>query len=284
MSAGGACEPARPHDPGNVTETLASGGLDRTYILHVPESYDGTIAVPLVLNLHGAGSNATQQAIYSRLQITAAQAGFIAVQPNATNVGSGASGQAWSFFPGQDVDIDFIDDLLDHLEEQLCIDASRVFSMGISSGSAMSAKLACALPDRIFAVGLVAALVYFPTCEADPTPVIAFHGTDDALVPFDGGTGGVGLPTRPVRDSAADWAARDGCDPTPADARVSEHVTSVAWSECDGGVAVILYVVEGGGHTWPGAAVDVTPLGATTREVDATALIWEFFAAQAAQR
>ena len=52
----------------------------------------------------------------------------------------------------------------------------------------------------------------------------------------------------------------------------------MAYSECRDEVAVLLYIVEGGGHTWPGAA-DVARLGNVTQEIDATDLIWEFFEA-----
>ena len=275
------CGPARPHEAGNTDGTIVSGGRERTYILSVPVSYDGSVAVPLVLNLHGASSSATQQAIYSRLQAQAEERGFIAVAPNATPDNTGD--QAWRFLPGDDTDTGFFTDLLNTLEEELCIDPARVYSIGISSGSAMSARLACALPDRIAAVGLVAAIAYFPGCAADPTPIIAFHGTADLAVPFEGGMSIGGLPVRPVRDSAADWAELNGCNPTPAEARVSEHVSTVAYSDCDDEVAVVLYVVEFGGHTWPGS-IDVPRLGPTNHEIDATALIWEFFAAQAASR
>jgi polyhydroxybutyrate depolymerase len=87
-----------------------------------------------------------------------------------------------------------------------------------------------------------------------------------------------------VRDSAADWAALNGCNPVAAEARVSENVSTVAYSECNEDVAVVLYVIEGGGHTWPGASAEVPRLGVTTQEVDATELMWEFFASQAASR
>ena len=214
--------------------------------------------------------------------MVAADQGFITVAPNATTDSAGR--QAWRFLGNDDTDTAFLDGLLDQLEGDLCIDAARVYAIGISSGSAMSARLACALPDRIAAVGLVAALAYFPSCDAGPTPVIAFHGTEDMLVPFEGGTGSIGLPVRPARDSAADWAALNGCNVVPAEGRAGENVATVAYSECDDEVAVVLYVIEGGGHTWPGAAVEVPRLGATTQEVDATELMWEFFTTQAESR
>jgi polyhydroxybutyrate depolymerase len=50
----------------------------------------------------------------------------------------------------------------------------------------------------------------------------------------------------------------------------------VSWKGC--AAPVVLYRIEGGGHTWPGATVDVDRLGMTTHQVRATDAMWEFFA------
>jgi polyhydroxybutyrate depolymerase len=84
----------------------------------------------------------------------------------------------------------------------------------------------------------------------------------------------------PVETSAEDWARHNGCNLEPARSQATEHVRVIAYSECDDEVAVLLYAVEGGGHTWPGS-IDVPRLGAVTSEIDATDLLWEFFEAQA---
>ena len=66
------------------------------------------------------------------------------------------------------------------------------------------------------------------------------------------------------------------CRPSSSSARTSD---TIAYSECTDDTAVVLFVIEGGGHTWPGS-IDVPRLGATTHEVNATDQIWEFFVAQ----
>ena len=146
------CSTAKPHAPGNEDVTLESGGLKRTYILHVPPSYDGTRQMPLVLNFHGFGSNAGQQAIYSGLPAKGDSAGFIVVTPN----GSGTP-QHWNLVTiGGVDDVAFVRELLDRVESQLCIDTRRVFTAGISNGAAFALRVACAMPDRITAVAAVA--------------------------------------------------------------------------------------------------------------------------------
>ena len=266
-------------DAGDRNETLRSGDLDRTYGLHIPPQYDGLRRLPLVLNLHGYGSNARSQAAYSRLPQKADEAGFIVVTPD----GAGTPPQ-WNNLQLAELpdDVAFIRDLLDHLEETLCIDPERVYATGISNGSAFAQRLACLLPDRIAGVAAVAAFVYPVVCAgASPVPIIAFHGTADACVPYEGGVttcGRGGLPVPPVETAAENWARHNGCAPEPARSQVSEHVQAIAYSECRDNVAVVLYAVEGGGHTWPGS-VDVPRLGPVTSEIDATELMWEFFQA-----
>jgi len=272
------CTPARPHDPGDFEETLVSGGREREYIVHVPPSYTGADALPLVLNLHGFGSNARKQAFYSGLPRKADKAGFIVVTPQ----GTGAQ-PYWNFLgigASAPDDVAFIDDLLDTLMSELCIDQARVYSAGISNGAAMSVTLACRLSDRVAAIAPLAGLFFLAGCAADrPVPVIAFHGTDDAFVPFEGGlVTRSSLPVRPVEESLRDWARHNGCVEDPERTRVSDSIRLVRYPGCDQGATVELYVVEGGGHTWPGA-IDVPRLGATTHEISATDLMWAFFEA-----
>jgi polyhydroxybutyrate depolymerase len=273
------CTPARPHEFGNFTGTLTSGGLERQYLLHVPTSYRGDDATPLVVNLHGHGSNAGEQAIYSGFLVKAEEEGFIVVTPQ----GTGAEPH-WNFTTveaGAPNDVAFISDLLDTLESQLCIDSSRVYAAGISNGAAMTVTLACFLSDRIAAIAPVAGLFFFPGCPSvRAVSVIAFNGTDDKLVPFEGGpVSGSDLQVAPVEDSLQQWAEHDGCTSGPQDERVSDHVRLRRYDDCAGGATVELYAVEGGGHTWPGAAIDVPLLGATTHEISATDLMWAFFEA-----
>ena len=272
------CDAPKPHSAGDSDEHLPSGGLDRTYILHVPPQYDGARSLPLVLNLHGYGSNARQQAIYSRLPAKGDKEGFLVVSPDGTG-----DQRHWNYpgLGGTD-DIAFMRDLLDRIETDLCVDTKRVFIAGISNGAAFASFVACAMPGRITAVGEIAATAYPKSCPAEATiPIISFRGKDDPCVPYDGGTSQCGqrLPVQPAEASMRDWARHDGCNLDGASQPYTDAVHTIAYSECTADAAVVLFVIEGGGHTWPGS-IDVPRLGATTHKLDATDQLWQFFVGQ----
>lgn len=193
-------------------------------------------------------------------------------------------------------DITFIDDLLDTLESELCVDTRRVYSTGMSNGAQMSSLLACRLPNRITAVAPVAGVEFYDVCHGRPVPVIAFHGTADPIVTYEGGglnaatianinfwKGNVpsGLPVHHGVDAAMQtWAAHNGCDPVPVEVRISPEVRRREWRHCR--ADTILYIVDGGGHSWPGKPVPAfeAMFGHTTTDIDASTLIFEFFRKQ----
>ncbi len=284
------CDPARPQAAGDFDETIDSGGLTRRYILHIPPSYSdtgGADATPLVLLFHGWGGNAKEIAEYTGLPAKADQAEFIAVMPQGLatrNIPEPHWNAPWLGLETGDPDhVAFIDDLLDALEAELCIDSARVFSTGFSNGGELSVRLACDLFDRIAAIAPVAG-VYFPLFSPDlpepgclstrPVPVIAFHGTADM---FEGDE---------VRRSIEDeyipgWAAHNGCASVPMEEQVTQNARLVRYEECDEGATVELYAIDGGGHQWPDATFDL-PLpnfGTATHEISANDLMWDFFEA-----
>jgi polyhydroxybutyrate depolymerase len=151
----------------------------------------------------------------------------------------------------------------------------------MSNGGAMSSLLGCALPDRIAAIAPVAVIISGDLClDKRPMPIVAFMGTDDQVVPFHGGKvqccGGATLRAAP--DAMAGWAERNGCDELPDEERVGTEVRTHTWPGCDVGAETVFYIVDGGGHTWPGA-IAVSRLGMTTTQIDASETIWEFFKA-----
>lgn len=295
-AAAAACVPARPHNAGTSARSIESGGVSRDYLLHVPASYTGEEAVPLVLNFHGLGSNATEQADYSMLPAKADAEGFILVSPQALSSDLIPTTH-WNIVLaptsiGEADDLGFVIDLLDALEAELCIDPARIFAAGMSNGAEMASRVACSLSRRIAAVAPVAG-VYFPplTVEipetagcpdaARPVSIIAFHGDADTIVPFNGGLNDLAelqLTFRDIDDVIMpEWAALNGCQATPVEQQVTENVRLLQYPGCGQGAELELYVIAGGRHQWPGG--EDLPQPDVADEISATDLIWDFFQA-----
>jgi polyhydroxybutyrate depolymerase len=276
--------------PGVTVRTLRSGGLTRTYQLTIPPSYTGRTALPVVFALH---------ALSVSYSVATALAGFDEMAKRYAYIGVSPSGRLngptpfWLAAPvAHNYDVRFIGDLLDWLEANLCIDPTRVYSTGQSNGAQMSSVLACQLPDRITAVAPVDGVEFYNVCRGRPVPVIAFHGTADPFVPYKGGgldsetianenlwkgKRPANLPAHHGVDAAMQtWAVHNGCAPTPIEHRISREVRERTWQHCQ--ADTILYIVDGGGHTWPGHPVPgFASFGHTTTDIDATALLFRFF-------
>jgi polyhydroxybutyrate depolymerase len=263
--------------------SIVSSGEKREYLLYVPKSYDPRTPTPLVISMHGAGLWGAAQRETSQWNNLADKQGFIVVYPS----GIGGKGvRVWRAEPGPGLmkDVRFISELIDTLKASYNIDSTRIYANGLSNGGGMSFVLSCTLSDRIAAVGMVAAAQTLPwtwCADARAVPMIAFHGTADPEVPYNGGSSWVSprpFPSTPKW--AANWARRNGCGANPVESIVAADVTRRAYTNCADDAAVVLYTVQGGGHTWPGG----TPLpkwfvGRTTRSIDATSLMWSFFSA-----
>jgi polyhydroxybutyrate depolymerase len=179
-------------------------------------------------------------------------------------------------------DVTFISDLIDKLEAEYNIDPTRIYADGLSIGGGMAFALSCKLSDRIAAVGAVSAaqLLEWERCgDSRPVPTVAFHGTADRLAPYQGGSSPVSPGVFPsIRDWTARVAGRNQCKGDPSDTRITANVRRLAYTNCAENADVILYIVEGGGHTWPGGtALPKWIVGPTTREISASRVMWEFF-------
>ena len=261
--------------------TIVSSGQAREYLLHVPRSYDRTKPTPLVISMHGAAMWPAAHMETSQWNAVADEHGFIVVYPSGI---SGRGPRHWRAGggAGQVQDVRFISDLIDSLGATYNIDPARIYANGLSNGGGMAFVLSCTLSDRIAAVGVVAPALFLPwsACtDRRAVPLIAFHGTADRQVPYKGGTSWVAPTTFPgIPAWTARWARKNHCEPNPVSSEVAADVTRLAYTNCADSAAVVLYTVQGGGHTWPGG----TPLpesfvGITSNGVDASRQMWAFF-------
>jgi polyhydroxybutyrate depolymerase len=260
--------------PGDVEQVIDAGGNERLYRLGVPPSYDPDVAAPLVLNLHGSGSDALQASTYGDVARAGAERGMITVAAQAI-------GGQWQLGADGD-DAEFLDLLVDDIEARYCVDRARVYLVGMSLGAWKAAVTACAADGRYAAVSLVTVEVFPGSC--DPLPVIAFHGRADRTVPY-GDNGEVDasetrLSTLPgAEQNIGRWAASGGCAPEPEVEPIGDDVEVRTFVDCHEGVSVVLHSIDGGGHTWPGSDIVIGPATATTDTIDATELTLDFFEA-----
>lgn len=264
----------------STTHTMDHNGLTRSYRLYVPSSYTGDVAVPLLFNLHGYTSNASQQEFYGDFRSIADTANFILVHPEGTLDGSGA--RFWNAFgaAGGVDDVGFISALIDLIDEDYNIDLNRVYSCGMSNGGFMSYRLACELGGRITAIASVTGTMptnSFANCNPyKPTPVMQIHGTADATVPYNGNTSMAAIET-----VVNWWVNFNQCASAPiatnvpntntADMCTAEHFL---YPNGSNGSTVEFYKITPGAHTWPGAPITI---GVTNQDFNASVEIWRFF-------
>ena len=264
-----------------INASITHDGIQRDYILYIPELYDGSTAVPLVLNFHGYGSNAAQQMFYGDFRDIADTEGFLLVHPEGTTL---IGNQFWNVgFPGLSSTIDdvgFTEALIDELATLYTIDLDRVYATGMSNGGFMSFLLACQLSEKIAAVASVTGSMTqdtFDDCNAQlPTPVLQIHGTEDDVVSYN--ENNLSLP---IPDVISYWVDHNNCETTPTtttlpDVDVSDGSTieHSVYEDGDNGITTEHMKVIGGGHTWPGSVINTA---GTNQDIDASMEIWLFF-------
>jgi polyhydroxybutyrate depolymerase len=266
-----------------TTGTIVSSAEKREYLLYVPKSYDRAKPTPLVITLHTAMSWPTSSMNISQWNLVADEHGFIVVYPSGTGFGPKSWEMAGSESPSRMPDVIFISELIDKLEASYNIDKTRIYADGMSNGGGMAFVLSCTLSDRIAAVGMVSAGLYpeWSWCtDHRPVPVIAFHGTADPICPYNGGRTKFGDDIFPsVPSFMANWARRNRCGPNPIESAVAADVTRLQYTDCADDASVVLYVVKGEGHQWPGGKPIVAKwlVGSYSRSIDATRQMWAFF-------
>jgi polyhydroxybutyrate depolymerase len=244
-----------------------------------------------VLSLHGRLGQGKNQAKLSGFDAVANGGGFIVVYPDGVQR-SWADGRGTTPADKQGVDdVGFLTALVDHFIEKFGADRRRVYAAGMSNGAMMSYRLACERADRFAAIAPVGAQMGQKLAErcapSRPVAVISFVGTEDPLVPFEGGeVSGDRGPVLSAARTREKWAAAAGCEGGPAVTqepdRAPEDETRVrreAHGPCREGAEVVFYVVEGGGHAWPGGMRYMREwiIGRTSKDIDASRAAWEFF-------
>lgn len=280
----------------NIDSSLTIGQVERTFSVHLPPTpKNNGQPLPLVLVLHGGAGNAENGELMTGFSTKADREGFIAVYVN----GSGRFGHrllTWNarhccgYAMDHQIDeVTFFNALLDHLETRYPVDKQRIYLTGMSNGGMMTHQLGIALSQRLAAIAPVVATLFGDEPQpAAPVPALIINGLLDQAVPNQGGAPGGrfdqswdGTPTLPALAQGRFWAKANHCQATPAQ---SETATTLSWSyACPAGHEVELVVVKDNGHAWPGGRKGSRQGDEPSHSVDATKLIWDFFAAHSRQ-
>jgi polyhydroxybutyrate depolymerase len=290
-------------------ERTISAFPDRPYLVYTPATAIGTAGetYPLVVSLHGSGSNSVEQQMNSCRTSDPADAtcfdriadadGVIVVYPNGKQTGKACTyptahcdPRAWA--PGsacpsrannnaarQAEDILYLDQVIKEVQAIRSIDADRIYIMGMSNGAAMAADYGCMRSAGIAALALIAGgqgMDRGCVCRNHRRPIIQFHGTTDPRWKYG-----------KIKDTIASYAKYSSCTANPKrlalpdiDKTDQTQVAVNTYENCKDG-DLVHYEITGGGHTWPGGLQYALSLfvGEVTRDVDGNRTIWDFFKA-----
>ena len=284
----------RAFDEHTVAKELEFAKTKRTYLLHVPPNVSKP--APLVIVLHGGGGKGSQMEEMSGFTALSDKAGFIAAYPDGIgrNWYDGREGDFSEAHKEKRDDSGFIGAMIDEIAKHHEIDEKRIYATGISNGGFMSNYLAVKLNAKLAAVAPVIGGIGDPFHKEfkleTPVSALIIQGTDDPLVPYNGGEVAKGRGKLISTEQALRlWVTATGCKKEPAtdalddrDPKDSCRVTRMRYT---GGKAEVEFLkVVGGGHTWPGGPQYLPKMivGTVCRDFDC-AYIWEFFKAHPKQ-
>lgn len=232
------CE-ARPlPEEGKSKVTIRVGGMDREFLLFVPSGYDGSRPHALMLVFHGAGPSPDARP-RSELEFDVIwNEPSFALPDDMVVAAPRARAYGWTTRGGDSGDIEFAEEVLNHVEDHLCIDAGRLYASGISSGGMLVSNLACRLSERLAAVGTsIGVADPFASCVGHPSPlpIVSVVGSDDG-------------PVTAVAEVHRSWARNNGCEMEPSTRLTASNVTTTEYRRCTDGATVTFHVVHGMGH------------------------------------
>jgi polyhydroxybutyrate depolymerase len=253
-------------DPGTGLHTIDVGSLTRDYLLHVPQrrpmTSSGTLLpYSLIIVLHGSSGSGQDIRATTNMDSVSEANRLVVAYPNGVAGAGGLFPTDWNAgtccgAAGRENidDVAFIKAVIAEVSASLPMDKRRVYVAGFSDGGRMAYRLACELSSQIAAIGVVSGSLREEECApSNPVAVIAIHGTDDQIVPYDEDPDT--SPAAPMIGAAANmppslqfWVSEDGCT-SGGTTSYSSHVDLTTFSSCTADVS--FYAVKGGTHSWP---------------------------------
>ncbi len=268
----------------------------REFAIYIPQAAVDAGPQPLLFILHGGGGNMDRMRNIGFESLADRDGGILVYPQGVDERWADGRGTTEPELEGVD-DVAFIAQLVELVERNLDIDSDRIGVTGASNGGMMSFRLACEL-DGILSMSapVIAAMPsrLVDSCEpGQPPSLLGIQGTDDEFVTFEGGEVshdryprlGEGGAIESAAETMTFWAHQLGCDGSPdvevlppVDESDPTEVERFIYRDCQGDRALNYYVVHGMGHAWPPYEPFAPRIsGATSNQLNATDLIWEFF-------
>ncbi|HNR31126.1 MAG TPA: PHB depolymerase family esterase [Candidatus Hydrogenedentes bacterium] len=289
------CAACCPEPPENTfAESFEYGGLMRRYEMYAPPASDPAAPAPVLIALHGKEQSIDDLRRVTRFNALADAHGFVVVYPEAYD-NNWNDGRAVPGVAAYDLNVDdvgFVWAVLERIALTRSLYSARAYLVGFSNGAMMCQRIAFEQPQRYAAMagvaGAIPANVTDALTPAVPIPVCMINGTEDSLLPWEGG---LLTPQDPqgvvlsVPDSVGYWITFNQCPAEPVVETLPNletfNCTTVRRYTYGPGLLdtyVVLYAVEGGGHAWPGACwlQGLFMRGRVSRDFDASAAIWGF--------
>jgi polyhydroxybutyrate depolymerase len=184
-------------------------------------------------------------------------------------------------------DVAFLNQMLDQLAIKYSVDIHRIYATGLGDGGIMALRVGCSMADRVAAIAPVdAALPKTMIClPSRPVPALFINGTEDPIIPYEGGNYKAGqFHVLSAEDSAKSWARFDRCEEKPAQDKIlplqkgGKETKTFTFNGCHDNAQVVLYAVKGAGNTWPGGEqyMSEKEVGKTSDALNANESIWSF--------
>ena len=125
------------------SRTISVGGVSRSFFVSTPNPAPAAgTPVPVIFNFHGAGGNASAFETSTGMAATATQRGYTVITPQAIAQGGGTTpGWGSPASGGAPADVAFLEAILTDIDDVTCVDDSRIFASGFSSGASFSTYL-----------------------------------------------------------------------------------------------------------------------------------------------
>jgi len=260
---------------------MSSGGIERSFILHLPKPYadSDTASYRIILCLHGKGSNGREMKMYTGLNSTGDEMNSIVAYPTTLE------GQ-WPYTDTSAIrrEATYLKDVIGVITSRYHGDPEHVYMTGMSSGGIFTFTFAALHPEVLKGIAVISGNIT-PTAKPDIIrnaailpPLLLIHGTTDLL--YQGKDGmfltaeesfttylGACADRSPAREWLPDINKKDKCTVEKITYRCPDQT--------------VYFRIKNGGHHWPGAKFNAAPftslkLGNFCRDIKANDMIRDF--------